>query len=100
MKITNDGHLATAQLDMTVDENTIQKIREEIDEFINKETFGSFVFDFAQTVSIDETVIGMLLGRYKKLKQLGVKIGICNAKGEVDFTLSVSGIYTIIRKIN
>ncbi|MCX4362428.1 MAG: STAS domain-containing protein, partial [Clostridia bacterium] len=71
-----------------------------LDRFIAKNDFGQFVFDFSGLSFMDSTGIGMLLGRYKRLKQLGVPIYISNARGHVDFILSTAGIYTIMRKIS
>ena len=73
---------------------------EKIDKFIAGNHFGQFIFDFSGVSFMDSTGIGMLLGRYKNLKQLGVPIYISNARGHVDFILSTAGIYTIMRKIS
>ena len=48
---------------------------------------------------MDSTGIGMLLGRYKKLKAMGKNIYIANPHSHIDRIMSMSGMYTIMKKI-
>ena len=48
---------------------------------------------------MDSTAIGLLLGRYKLLKNLGVPVYFFKPSKEADKVLKVSGLYTIITKI-
>ena len=48
---------------------------------------------------MDSTGIGMLIGRYKKLKSKGVPIYIQNPSNEADKILEISGLYKIMPKI-
>ena len=48
---------------------------------------------------MDSTGIGVLLGRYKKLSNLGIPILIANPNKSVDKILTLSGIYKIMPKI-
>ena len=100
LELTNSANSAVAKLDGELDEGCVKEIREKIDRFIAGNNFGQFVFDFSGVSFMDSTGIGMLLGRYKNLKQLGIPIYISNARGHVDFILSTAGIYTIMRKIS
>ncbi len=100
LELTNNANCAVAKLNGELDEGCVKEVREKIDRFIAGNSFGQFVFDFAGVSFMDSTGIGMLLGRYKNLKQLGIPIYISNARGHVDFILSTAGIYTIMRKIS
>ncbi|MDE5756926.1 MAG: STAS domain-containing protein [Clostridia bacterium] len=100
LELTNNANCAVAKLDGELDEGCVKEVREKIDKFIAGNRFGQFVFDFAGVSFMDSTGIGMLLGRYKNLKQLGIPIYISNARGHVDFILSTAGIYTIMKKIS
>ena len=48
---------------------------------------------------MDSTGIGMLLGRYKKLKKIGVPMYIENPTVNVEKMLVLAGIYEVIKKI-
>ena len=100
VELTNNANCAVAKLDGELDEGCVKEEREKIERFIAKNEFGQLVLDFSGISFMDSTGIGMLLGRYKRLKQLGVPIYISNARGHVDFILSTAGIYTIMRKIS
>ena len=56
------------------------------------------IFDFSKTTFMDSTGIGVLLGRYKKLKKLGLKGYVSNPSFQVDKILQISGIYDIMPK--
>ena len=48
---------------------------------------------------MDSTGIGVLLGRYKMLKKIGVPIYIQNPSVSINKILQISGIYEIMPKI-
>ena len=100
LELTNNSNCAVAKLDGELDEGCVKEVSVKIDQFIAGYHVGQFIFDFSGVSFMDSTGIGMLLGRYKNLKQLGVPIYISNARGHVDFILSTAGIYTIMRKIS
>ena len=57
------------------------------------------VFELSGLTFMDSTGIGMLIGRYKKLKRYQTPLFVRGASAAADKVLSVSGIYTLIPKI-
>ena len=49
---------------------------------------------------MDSTGIGVLLGRYKLLKQRGKNMFISNVNAQMDRILRTTGIYTIMQKVS
>ncbi len=83
-----------------LDECTAQKTRELIDEIINKNSnINSVVFNFSGMTFMDSTGIGMLIGRYKKIKSKNLSTYIENPTRQVDKILEISGLYKIMPKI-
>ena len=83
-----------------LDEYSAASARGEIDRIIDENAlYKSVVFDFANVSFMDSTGIGVLLGRYKKLKAKGMYVHITGANGHIDKILNTAGIYTIINKI-
>ena len=83
-----------------LDECTATKTREIIDEIISKPTIkNKVIFNFFNMTFMDSTGIGMLIGRYKKLKANQIKVYIENPSTQVDKILEISGLYKIMPKI-
>ena len=57
------------------------------------------VFNMQGLSFMDSTGIGMLLGRYKRLKKAGVECFIENPQVNVEKVLEVSGIYDVMPRI-
>ncbi len=74
--------------------------KSKIDELIEKySTSPSVVFNMHGLTFMDSTGIGILIGRYKKLKNMKIPTYIENPSFSVDKVFSVSGIYNLIPKI-
>lgn len=84
-----------------LDEYTASAARREIDRIIDGNILcKSVIFDFANLTFMDSTGIGMLLGRYKKLKKSGMRTFITRPSLTVNKILQISGLYDIMPKIN
>lgn len=83
-----------------LDECTSKPTKNAIDKIINEnQNAKSVVFNFSELTFMDSTGIGMLLGRYKKIKGSGMGIFIENPTLTVDKVLEISGLYKIMPKI-
>lgn len=89
----------TIYFDGELDEYTADKIRRNIDFKIDEGGYDNAVFDFTNLKFMDSTGIGMLIGRYKKLKKRSVKAYIRNACVQVEKVLRMTGIYEIMPKL-
>ncbi|MBE5742212.1 MAG: STAS domain-containing protein [Clostridiales bacterium] len=83
-----------------LDEHSAKNARYELDEIIDKNLSAKFfIFDFSKTSFMDSTGIGVLLGRYKKLKKMGIAPYVSNPNFSINKILQISGIYDIMPKI-
>ena len=84
-----------------LDEYSAASARGEIDRIIDENAlYKSVVFDFANVSFMDSTGIGVLLGRYKKLKIIGARSYISRPSFAVNKILQISGLYEVMPKIN
>ena len=60
---------------------------------------GKVIFDLSGISFMDSTGIGLLIGRYKKLKQINLPSYITGVSINTDKVLGLSGIYNIMPKI-
>ncbi len=56
------------------------------------------IFDLSGLTFMDSTGIGLLIGRYKKLKQFNVCSYICGANVATEKVLQLAGVYQIMPK--
>ena len=83
-----------------LDECTAKDARERIDDIIDRFTRAqSVVFNMKGITFMDSTGIGMVIGRYKKLKKLNIPVYIENPSFSADKVFIVSGIYKLIPKL-
>lgn len=61
---------------------------------------GNLILDFAHVTLMDSSGIGLLIGRYKKLKEKGMRLFVKNVNPYVDKLFRMSGLYNIIEKIS
>lgn len=82
-----------------LDEHTAREIRTVLDELTDNTAMTKTVFELSELTFMDSTGIGVLLGRFNRLKTRGVPIYIANPKPNIDKLLNLSGIYNIMPKI-
>jgi stage II sporulation protein AA (anti-sigma F factor antagonist) len=74
------------------------KTREEIDKTIDASSCKHLVMDFAGVSFMDSSGIGVVMGRYKKVKDKGGKVYITGCSEYVRKILEMAGIFTIINQ--
>lgn len=74
-------------------------IRQKADEIICSRNIKNIVFDFSNTGFMDSSGIGVIMGRYKKVKPLGGMVGVINVGKNVEKILLFSGLNKIVRHL-
>lgn len=83
-----------------LDEYSAVKTRDIIDKFIDDYSYvKNVVFDLSKVSFMDSTGIGMLIGRYKKIKAKRLSGYIQNPSLLAERILEISGLYKIMPKI-
>lgn len=77
--------------------NSIHLI-EDTDCFLRQYQLKAMIFDFSFTKFMDSSGIGILLGRYKRMKFLGGEIYIENASERIYRMLEIAGLTTLIKE--
>lgn len=82
------------------DECGYKDIKDIVDSRIEGLEYVRVVFDFGGVGFMDSTGIGMLISKYKQLSNMGKPCYIANLKKPVEKILKMTGIFSIIPKID
>ena len=83
-----------------LDECSAGKVRTATDKIINENSYvKEVIFNLSKLTFMDSTGIGMMIGRYKKLKSMGIVVYTKNPSLSVDKIYQISGLYKIMPKI-
>lgn len=83
-----------------LDEHTAEYTRISLDKILISQGITQVVIDLAELGFMDSTGIGILIGRYKKMKERGIPIFICNPSSQAERIFKMTGLYQIMPKIS
>ena len=83
-----------------LDEYTAQTVRKQLDTILDTQKgFIQIVMDLSELTFMDSTGVGVLIGRYKKMKEYNKPIFITNPSRNAERIFKMSGLYEIMPKI-
>lgn len=82
-----------------LDEHSASYTRLTLDEIFENDNFNRIVIDLSELVFMDSTGIGVLIGRYKKMKGRDIPIYITNPSSHIEKIFKITGLYDIMPKI-
>lgn len=83
-----------------LDEHSAYNTRITLDDIFEKSSFCQVIIDLSELDFMDSTGIGVLIGRYKKLKDRKIPIFICNPSTHAERIFKMTGLYEIMPKIS
>ena len=75
-----------------LDEHSAVYTRETLDKILDKEYYNQVVMDLNELEFMDSTGIGVMIGRYKKLKQNDVPLYLINPNKHIDKIFEMTGL--------
>ena len=101
MQVKNRVHknVLYISLDGELDEHTAEYTRINLDSAMGTCQVAQIVIDLANLRFMDSTGIGVLIGRYKKMKDKGVPIFISNPSSQAERIFKMTGLYSIMPKL-
>ena len=91
-----NGTTLTVRLPAEIDHHNAEEIREEADRILQRRMIRSVVFDFGDTVFMDSSGVGMIMGRYKLMRFMGGDVTAVRANERMKKILKLSGICRLI----
>ena len=83
-----------------LDEHTAKYTTAALDAIFETPGFKQLIIDLSALSFMDSTGIGVLIGRYKKLKQKGISTFITNPSHHAEKIFKLTGLYEIMPKIS
>ena len=95
-QVTDDILIAVAYGEM--DHHTAAKLREEIDEAMQAFHCRHLVLDMKRVAFMDSSGIGVVLGRYKKIRKKGGRLYITGCSDYIERILHMAGVFSVAEK--
>ena len=82
-----------------LDEHTATHARLTLDKLFSETGFNQIIIDLSELEFMDSTGIGVLIGRYRKMKTRQIAILICTPSILAEKIFKMTGLYEIMPKI-
>ena len=82
-----------------LDEHSASHTIDTLDGLFSGINFKQIIIDLSELEFMDSTGIGVLIGRYKKMKERKIPIFICNPSKHAEKIFKMTGLYEIMPKI-
>lgn len=83
-----------------LDEYSASYVRDAMDSLMTAATPKQIIVDLEQLDFMDSTGIGVMIGRYKKMKSRGVPLFVRNPSKQIDKIFEMTALYDVMPKIH
>lgn len=90
------GEVLTIHVPAELDHHNAEQIRVEADRVLDEGEIRKIVFDFQQTVFMDSSGIGVIMGRYRKIRFAGGTVLAIHVGDQIGKIFHLSGLYRTI----
>ncbi|MGO0690157.1 anti-sigma F factor antagonist [Bacillus paralicheniformis] len=80
-----------------LDHHTAETLRKQVSDHLEQSGIRHIVMNLADLSFMDSSGLGIVLGRYKEIKQLGGEMIVCAISPAVKRLFDMSGLFKIIR---
>lgn len=86
------GTTLIARIRGELDHHTAEYVRRKIDSELMKSFTKNVIFDFSEVSFMDSSGIGVIMGRYKNVRQLNGSVSLVNLKPQLKRIFDMSGV--------
>lgn len=99
-KFSKKDSTLVVKIEGELDHHEAERVKRAIDEEYEKKSCKNMIFELKNLTFMDSSGIGVIIGRYKKVKNNGGKVAIVNANQYLKKVIEVSGLLRIIKCYN
>lgn len=96
VKITVTHETLTAYLSGEIDHHSAKGMREEIDEAMTRANPKDACLDFKDVAFMDSSGIGLVMGRYSLMRELGGELHVANMSPQINKVMKLSGLDRLV----
>lgn len=90
------GDTLIVHVPQELDHHSARKVREYSSDILKERTVKNIIFDFSGTTFMDSSGVGMIMGRYRIVKERGGFVGVSGAGASIHRILEISGLYKLV----
>ena len=95
-----DGERLLVGLDGELDHYCAQSVRRELDGMLRDPTVHQLILDFSGLTFMDSSGIGVILGRYRVLRERGGSVAVIHMNDHVSRIFHMSGMDRVIHQLD
>lgn len=90
------GTTLVVRLAGELDHHTAEVVRDRVESELDNGVCKNMIFSLEQLLFMDSSGLGVILGRYKRISQLGGKMSLCAVNESLRKIFELSGIHKIL----
>ncbi len=92
VRLNLKDNYVTAYLSGEIDHHTAKKIRDEIDSSVEINRPSTLILDFSEVGFMDSSGIGLVMGRFKVMQNVGGKVIVQNPSSHIKKVMRLAGL--------
>jgi stage II sporulation protein AA (anti-sigma F factor antagonist) len=96
VRVEEKEGVVVAWLTGELDHHAADDVRRKLDEELYRRRSRRVVLDMSRLTFMDSSGIGVVLGRYRKVKEAGGRLSVRGLSDRVDRILRLAGVYTVV----
>ena len=100
LRSMRDGERLLVGLDGELDHFCAQSVRRELDSMLRDPTVRQLILDFSGLTFMDSSGIGVILGRYRLMRERGGSVAVIHMNDHVSRIFHMSGMDRVIHQLD
>ncbi|KZZ86487.1 MULTISPECIES: anti-sigma F factor antagonist [Bacillaceae] len=80
-----------------LDHHSTDELRSKVNEILEEGQVKHIILNLGNLMFMDSSGLGVILGRYKQIKQLGGEMVVCSISPSIQRLFDMSGLFKIVR---
>jgi stage II sporulation protein AA (anti-sigma F factor antagonist) len=98
VKVEEKDGVVVAWLSGELDHHAADDVRRQLDAALHRREPRRLVLDMSKITFMDSAGIGVVLGRYKKVKEAGGRMSVRGLNSRMDRILMLAGVYSVVER--